>query len=362
MDKFLVKSDYLKGKNAKTTMESIAYTLAKHYDIKLVEDVLGAIILGLDGGPERYSDHSIYIINNIKENKINIYKESLTLNIRELVDNLEGWFNYDQIDRELGILNKKDKDHRRKVIHRLVDDGVLEKNPKYAGRFQKIVQDVDGINWQDADINQIYNISFPFEIEKRVNIYSRNLIIIAGSPNSGKTALILNIIEMNQDRYPGKINLFSSEMGPEELKLRISKFDRPLESWDFNPYERVADFARVIRPDEINIIDYLEIGDNFFTIADEFRKIFDNLKKGIAIIALQKKTGASMGRGAEFGMEKPRLYLAMDNGVLKIIKAKNWATKDNPNGLEYRFKLVDGCKFITTNVFDNTKEEEEIPF
>jgi hypothetical protein len=38
----------------------------------------------------------------------------------------------------------------------------------------------------------------------------------------------------------------------------------------------------------------------------------------------------------------------MSPGRLKIVKAKNWATSENPNGLEINFKLVDGCKLIKT--------------
>ena len=36
----------------------------------------------------------------------------------------------------------------------------------------------------------------------------------------------------------------------------------------------------------------------------------------------------------------------MDCGKLKIVKAKNWRTELNPNGILYTFKLIDGCKFI----------------
>ena len=60
---------------------------------------------------------------------------------------------------------------------------------------------------------------------------------------------------------------------------------------------------------------------------------------------IQKKRKAELGRGAEFSEERARLYLSMDNGKLKIVKAKNWKTEVNPNGIGYTFKLVDGCKF-----------------
>ena len=75
-------------------------------------------------------------------------------------------------------------------------------------------------------------------------------------------------------------------------------------------------------------------------------EIHKRLKGAIAFVALQKNPGVKMGLGGFRSAEKPRLYLSMDSGILTIAKAKNWATSENPNGLEYRFKIVGGCKFI----------------
>ncbi|MBW1768011.1 MAG: hypothetical protein JRJ65_13315, partial [Deltaproteobacteria bacterium] len=64
------------------------------------------------------------------------------------------------------------------------------------------------------------------------------------------------------------------------------------------------------------------------------------------IIAVQKNVGLDVGLGGQRTLEKPRLALAMDSGILKVVKAKNWKTEKNPNGLKTNFKLVNGCKFI----------------
>ena len=54
-----------------------------------------------------------------------------------------------------------------------------------------------------------------------------------------------------------------------------------------------------------------------------------------------------LGRGGSFGMEKPRLYLAMDSGFLRIVKAKNWKDHSvNPNGFEWAYKVVGGASFV----------------
>src|SRR5208283_404970 len=115
-------------------------------------------------------------------------------------------------------------------------------------------------------------------------------------------------VKMNMDFH--RIEYFSSEMGAEELKLRLSKFeDFPLKSWKFFPRDRASKFADAISPDAINIIDYLEITKEFSEVGGMIKDIHDRLGKGIAIIAIQKKKGSETGRGGDFTLEKPRLAL-----------------------------------------------------
>ena len=85
------------------------------------------------------------------------------------------------------------------------------------------------------------------------------------------------------------------------------------DAWDHVKfYDRSSNFADVIRPNGLNIIDFLEITTDFFLIEEQIRKIHDKLDKGVAVICLQKKKGAEMGRGAEFSLEKPRIYFSLD--------------------------------------------------
>src|SRR4030042_643062 len=82
-----------------------------------------------------------------------------------------------------------------------------------------------------------------------------------------------------------------------------------------------------------------------YIIAYIIKGVFDKLDKGVAVIAIQKKFGAEMGRGAEFSLEKPSLYLSVDKGTIKILKAKEWRGTDNPNGKMLKFKLHHGSEF-----------------
>ena len=245
----------------------------------------------------------------------------------------------------LQLSTTKAKKTCNQALSRLVDAGVLIRVPrKGAGWYRRIENESPSIEWETADISATIPLKWPFELENYALIYPKNIAVIAGAPNAGKTAFLLNFIKLNMDKY--NIHYYSSEMGPEELKLRLSKFGNI--KWKFDARERSTNFADVIYPDDINIIDYIEItSGEFYLIGEELRAIFDKLHKGVAVVALQKKKGAELGRGAEFSLEKPRLYLSMDSGSLKIIKAKNWAVEgENPNGVEFKFRLIKGAEFI----------------
>jgi len=193
---------------------------------------------------------------------------------------------------------------------------------------------------------KIIEISWPFEIEKWVKILPKNIIVIAGGVNAGKTAFLLNTCFLNMGRF--KINYYSSEMGALELRDRLKKFECNLKFWDesINFRERSLNFADVTKANDVNIIDFLEITDEFYKIGGMIKEIYDKLKKGIAIIALQKNPNTDFGLGGMRSVEKARLYVSIDSNKLKIVKGKNWATELNPNGLTREFKLLQGAKFV----------------
>ena len=189
----------------------------------------------------------------------------------------------------------------------------------------------------------------PFNIHDLVETMPGNIILLAGSPNAGKTGLLLNIIQANQNDF--ETHYFNSEMGASELKKRLMLFDDTvLSEWKFKAWERSSNFADVIKPGKgkLNIIDFLELHENFYEIGGKLAEIHNKLKGAVAIVALQKNAGSDTGLGGFRSLEKPRLYLSMEAGTLKIIKAKNWKGTENPNGKQVIFKVVQGCKFIQT--------------
>ncbi|MCX5831171.1 MAG: bifunctional DNA primase/polymerase [Deltaproteobacteria bacterium] len=270
---------------------------------------------------------------------------TLSTDVREWVLSTSGTFLSTDVYQCLQLSTRDEKKNVSIILKRMCDEGEIERSGNKNGQFRRLDNEIEPLDWKNADISPL-PLRWPFGIEHLVSVYPGNIAVIAGAPNAGKTSFILNFIKLNQQNHA--VHLFSSEGGPEELNMRISKFDLPLSDWTFKAWDRSGDFADVIRPDAINVVDYLELHDDFFKVGGMLKAISDRLKNGFCLIALQKNSGRDEGLGGARGLEKPRLYLAMDNGRLKIVKGKSWANRvNNPNGQSINFKLADGCKFIT---------------
>ena len=272
------------------------------------------------------------------------------LAVKEMQDKIKAWvslapgeFSTRDLDQELDI-KPVQRAIRTEALESLVAAGPLARTGKRRGWYRPadgMLRKMDFVNADDTGID----IWLPFKLNHMVEIMPGNVIIVAGSQNAGKTALLLNIIRYNFKKF--KIKYFSSEMADGELKKRLSKFDNiMINDWDFDAYERDDDFSDVIFPGRgyLNIIDYLEVHDNFYLVGQMIKEIHSKLDGAIAIIALQKNPGVDVGLGGQRSMEKARLALSVSPGVLKVTKAKNFKTEDNPNGAELKFKLAQGYK------------------
>jgi hypothetical protein len=226
---------------------------------------------------------------------------------------------------------------------------LIEKTDQ-AGVYRKIQSDCEPQDWQNAS-DAAVDLWLPFGLDNIAVIPPGAIILVAGEPNAGKTAFLLNIARENMRKF--NTHYFSSEMSKGAFKRRAEKFpDITANQWDVKFYERTDNFVDVIKGGvgNLNIIDFLEIYENFYLVSKHLADIYKKLKGAIAVVALQKNPGQDDGRGGTFTREKPILSIALSPGKAKITKLKEWneAVTENPNRMEYYFKLVDGCRFIKT--------------
>ena len=271
---------------------------------------------------------------------------ALSERARSWVELQTGYFSVADCYRALLLTTAEDRNNLNQIIYRLKNKGIIEPHGNRAGYYRRIENILETINWQQAN-GQEFSIVWPFDLNELVSIYPKSIVVIAGIFNAGKTSFCLDTIRLNQDKL--KVNYFTSELGPNKLKQRLQKFENVEfpDGWKFNAIYRSANFADAIRdfPDDLNIFDYLELGTNFWEVGEIINKIFNRLNQGVAICCIQKSYGKDLGRGGDFSAEKASLYLTIDPGKLKIIKAKEWRGTDNPNGKYKKFKLIQGWKF-----------------
>jgi hypothetical protein len=228
---------------------------------------------------------------------------------------------------------------------------LIERDSKRDGVFRVIEDDCALMDWINADC-KYQELWLPLGLGEICGVQPGNILVLAGAKDSGKTGWLLNIAKENRHRYA--VHYFNSEMGASEFKLRASLFDdiKPEQWRNVNVYERTDNFADVIKPGEgnLNIIDFLEVVDEFWKVAATIQKIHKKLDGAICVAAIQKNPGADLGRGGAFSLEKARLYVSLDYQLAKIVSCKNYKENDlikgNPRGYTCRYKLVGGCKIL----------------
>ena len=87
--------------------------------------------------------------------------------------------------------------------------------------------------------------------------------------------------------------------------------------------------------------------DEFYRIRELLKNIHTKLTTGVVFVAIQKNPGAEHGLGGARGLERARLYLAMEPGKLVIRKGKVPRKRTvKPDGKTFYFRIVDGCRFV----------------
>ena len=102
--------------------------------------------------------------------------KELTQNIvEEWIALISGSFNVRDIWAELGIYSYEGKQHRRMIMYRLKDKGVVASIGRN-GTYRRADTEAHEIHWQAADPSKIVSLKFPFQIEEYSRIIPRVLL------------------------------------------------------------------------------------------------------------------------------------------------------------------------------------------
>lgn len=271
--------------------------------------------------------------------------------VREWVKTTENHFKTTECHKELQLATSREFKTCYMTLLRLCQEGVIERAGNQRGLFRKVEKIAEEVNFLTAP-TQDFPITWPLGVHSLCMIYPGNIIVVAGSKSAGKTAFLLNTVQLNQQQH--EVVYLNSEMGDTEFRKRLELFEgTKLTDWKFKAYHRMGNFEDLVTGEKkIFIIDFLEVTADFWKVAQYIQGIHRKLKEGIAIIALQKSDAKEAGRGGDFSKEKSRLYMALDylpemkKNRLKIIDAKAWRGKQNPRGMYRNYKLVNGSRFL----------------
>ena len=270
--------------------------------------------------------------------------------VEQWVSLTKGQFNVRDIWNEIGIESSEGKHHLRIILERLEQKGIIKQLEKGYGNYRKLDNEVTEMDWQSADPTKVVPLKFPFGEHEFALIYPKSIIAVAGSKNVGKTEYLYEFLKLNMDSF--LIDLYNSETSPEQMKSRFLSLGivPPVK---FRVFERYDNFADVVHPDHISIIDYLDLNSEVYLVGAEIDAIYRKLKQGVAIIGLQKPPPTKvlirgkeklverdLAYGGGFTAKRASLYITMGSNKLKLLYAKTPKQKKIiPSNMTFTFSF-----------------------
>lgn len=282
----------------------------------------------------------------------------LSADVREYVERATGPFSNNDVVSDLCLNNRKLKKAMYEALSRIEKEGKISKIDGKNGWWKPVFPEPEPMNLL-AELSEPINVPLPLGIPGIARIRAGNIILISGSPNAGKTAFLLQTVHdffrsthISKDicvlTSTKKIRYINSEMSLPELQHRLLESGTSLETWanyvEFLPCSR--DFADLIIPDGINLVDFLEVHEDFFLAGKMLAEIHEKLSTGVAIVAMQKKPGADYAKGGAMTLEKPRLVINLDRTergsfmckLMKIKEPTNFKLRYDAKQKEFVFK------------------------
>jgi hypothetical protein len=343
--------NFKEGYRDNTLFYIASYLVKSGMPTEEIEQLLSVIASQVCNPPFPEKEIPIKINSALKQSERK--EKNIAQEIREWVSVTSGYFLVTDCYSELQLVTKKEKTACRIALLRLMEDGLIERYGEKRGCYR-----LKDVGEEPVDINEvgeqdILDIHLPFGFERYIEIMPKDLIVYAGTPNSGKSALMLETVRINMKRY--QCFYFSSEMGKTACKRRLKKYQGDIK-WNFKINDNFPNFVDIVKPDDINFIDYLEVKEGeFYKIPSLLGEIQRKLRSGVAFVALQKNPDKDYGVGGQQTKGKPALFLSIDaaypNNILKVVKAKNYVG-ENPNGYQIQFKIVNGINLMPSGIWE----------
>lgn len=296
-------------------------------------------------------------LKRVERREVNTMQE-----VRDFIAVTSGNFRVTEVEQIVTRVTTSSNKAILMALSRLCKEGIIERMPQPA--TYRVVEKLESVNIQNVTEMTPQTIWLPFNLERYVTIYPGNLIIIAGVTNTGKSALILNMILNNMGRW--KCWYFSTEMSAQTVRSRIRK-SRETGEWDFEIVENWNQSPDGIRPNDLNFCDWIEAGEEPWKVTAKLDRIQKKLRRGIAVVAMQKNPGVEHAIGGYQTQSKAALYITVDRKDryditkgqwMKVTKAKSFE-EINPNDFVCEFKIVQGIELFPIKGWGPEEEPED---
>ena len=250
----------------------------------------------------------------------------------------------------------------RKLLQRRKDEGKVRAYRGSHYLIEWINRDYAVTQLDKAETSSMLDLKFALKIHEYANVPPGSVIGFAGMVSGGKTSALLETAELNVFTQPKPVYYWYNEMSEGKLIYRCEDFphlSQAQKEGKFFPVKQGNfEFADVLQPDAINLIDYIDRDDDVFLIGRDIKELYQQLNTGVIIFALQKKPHLDFGYGGYMSVKLSNLYITLEkryesgksmHGVAKIVKCKDWANNEvNPCNLqcEYHSGGLHGKLFV----------------
>jgi len=280
--------------------------------------------------------------------RIYSYNSQWVSRMREYIkkDLRAGVYSTGQIYSDFKAVSASEKEAIRSALNKLIDEEnpIIEKYNRGKGGEWRIVEELYTFeDWIEANDSAV-PLKLPFGLNTYMDVFESDIVLVAGATNAAKTAICLNIMENNDSKF--ECIYWSSEIRAGVFKRRLLKHPtRDICDWNVKFSDDFGDIADVVKPNSLNVVDYIE-SDDPMLIKSIIRRIHEKLDKGLAVICVQKAPNKADGYGGAHIADKSSLYLTLDESrdgtcVCTVKKCKNY-TNENINGWKIKYSVEDG--------------------
>lgn len=290
--------------------------------------------------------------------------DNITEEVKLWVRGTSGEFSISQVYSELCVIDKKNKDTVRYALKKMCEAEVIESVGRKTGLYRKVNKEVKEQAWWE-DEGLPLPLRFPLNVDQFANVYPGNIILLEGSKSQGKSSFCFEFARLNQNIYPKKVQYQNIEMANSEIKERVKQYEEDRMWTEAKIRDRVtmirrtSDWADIIVPDAINIVDYLLEYSETFKLPNFIFDIHKKLTTGICLIAVQRDPVKPYPTGGRATRDIPRLVLSLMGHKIRLEDVKSYKGEINPTGMICKYKKVRWWKFLKNGEWQSEEEAME---